>query len=200
MGGNELSYLECFSKPKGCITIFPSLISMYPDFVLIEEALLAVAKASNMIVFKDNNFKERLLAGLHAFRVETTVFTDYAGNNFWTTGLELKIPFINLVINGCCPTKYPSYWGKVEDKIDLYSIYCIVLYCNPWSYNSAKKFKTSLKAGEVDDIPYRLAQAVHFPQQLEYRWDRKRQIDRSHFMYSMIWKMDNITGMNINMI
>jgi hypothetical protein len=105
---------------------------MYPDFVvksLIEEALLAVSKATNMIVFKDNNFKERLFAGLQAAKVESTVFTDHAGNNFGTSGLELKIPFINLVINGCWPTKYPSYLGKVEDKVDL-TVF-IVLYCNP---------------------------------------------------------------------
>ena len=112
MGGKDLSNLECFSKPKGCKTIFPSLISMYPDLVvnsLIEETLLAVANATNINVFIDNNFKERLLAGLHVAKVESTVFTDQAGNNFGTTGLELKIPFINLVTKGCWPTKYPSY-------------------------------------------------------------------------------------------
>ena len=88
---------------------------MYPDLVvksLSEEALLAVANATYIIVFKDNNFKERLFAGLHSAKVESTVFTNHAGNNFGTTGLELKIPFINLVIKGCCPTKYPLYLGK----------------------------------------------------------------------------------------
>ena len=65
---------------------------MYPDLVvksLIEDALLAVARAINMTVFRDNNFKERLLAGLHDFKVMRTVFTDQEGNNLCTAGLEL---------------------------------------------------------------------------------------------------------------
>ena len=93
--------------------------------------LLKVEMAMRKIVLKVVNFNEAFPIGSKGCFciMSRTNCRSHSGKILTVGGLELKTPFSNLTIYGCCPTGTFPIGCKTADNIDLSP--AIVLYCKP---------------------------------------------------------------------
>ena len=89
-----------------------------------------VRRAVSVTTFQVSCDKLSVLYGDSLFRYLRTIFVSHTTVAFGRAGLDTKIPFINLVITGCCPTLKLSMVKKV-DKADL--AVPRAEYPRPWS-------------------------------------------------------------------
>ena len=81
---------------------------------------------------------------------------------FGLGGLQLNIPVIKELTNGCFPTATPSQTSWYADMAGLYEQ--IALYCKPSSKREAKKSKINFISHLVGLAFFLLYQQTHFLQ------------------------------------
>lgn len=99
---------------------------------LLQEKSLYMSKASNLL---------SLMVQIDVFATSNTLGSSNSGNNLTTGGIELIMPFHNLIMFGCWPTGTLFIGPSIEDSNNEYP--AIVLYCKPSLYRSVRKLAQS---------------------------------------------------------